>query len=249
MAFLFSRLAQREQAGKITENFAKGIFMKLATFSASEQELLEKAQWLAGFSLGEIASLLNIPVPPDLKRDKGWVGMLIETALGARAGSKPEQDFAHLGIELKTIPVNQQGFPLETTFVSLAPLTDNHGILWQTSHVRHKLQKVLWLPVQGEREIPLAERRIGQPILWSPSPEQEWQLQRDWEELMELIVLGKLNEINAKLGEVMQLRPKGQNSKARAGAFNAQGEKIRSLPLGFYLRKEFTAQILRDFLR
>lgn len=221
--------------------------MKLATYSSTEQELLEKAKWLSGFTLGEIAEMLNIPVPPDLKRDKGWVGMLIETALGAKAGSKAEQDFAHLGVELKTIPVNRQGQPLETTFVSLAPLADNHGIVWQTSHVRHKLQKVLWVPVQGERVIPLSERIIGQPILWQPSSEQEWQLQRDWEELMELIVLGRLNEITGRLGEVMQLRPKGRNNRSLANAVNVRGEKIQALPLGFYLRKEFTAQILQNF--
>lgn len=223
--------------------------MKLATYSATESELLEKAQWLAGFTLGEIATMLNVPVPPDLKRDKGWVGMLIETALGAKAGSKAEQDFAHLGIELKTIPVNRYNQPLETTFVSLAPLTDNHGVIWQTSHVKHKLQRVLWIPIQGERGIPLAERVVGQPILWSPSIEQEQQLQQDWEELMELIVLGRLQAINARLGEVLQLRPKGRNSKSLAGAINENGQLIKSLPLGFYLRKNFTAQILQNFLR
>lgn len=223
--------------------------MKLATYSATESELLEKAQWLAGFTLGEIATMLNVPVPPDLKRDKGWVGMLIETALGAKAGSKAEQDFAHLGIELKTIPVNRYNQPLETTFVSLAPLTDNHGVIWQTSHVKHKLQRVLWIPIQGERGIPLAERVVGQPILWSPSIEQEQQLQQDWEELMELIVLGRLQAINATLGEVLQLRPKGRNSKSLAGAINENGQRIKSLPLGFYLRKNFTAQILQNFLR
>lgn len=223
--------------------------MKLATHSYTETELLEKARWLAGFQLGEIAAQLNIPVPSDLKKDKGWVGMLIETALGAKAGSKAEQDFAHLGIELKTIPINSCGLPLETTFVSLAPLTDNHGIIWQTSHVRHKLQKVLWIPIQGERYIPLAERYIGQPILWSPTLEQEWQLQRDWEELMEMIVLGKLNEINATKGEVLQLRPKGRNNKALVNAINHRGERTQSLPLGFYLRKHFTAQILQNFLQ
>lgn len=223
--------------------------MKLATYSATESELLTKAQWLGGFTLGEIASMLNVPVPPDLKRDKGWVGMLIETALGAKAGSKAEQDFAHLGIELKTIPVNRYNQPLETTFVSLAPLTDNHGVIWQTSHVKHKLQRVLWIPIQGERGIPLAERVVGQPILWSPSIEQEQQLQQDWEELMELIVLGRLQAINASLGEVLQLRPKGRNSKSLAGAINENGERIKSLPLGFYLRKNFTAQILQNFLR
>lgn len=142
--------------------------MKLSTFSATEAELLNKAHWLAGFRLGEIAQMLQMPVPVDLRRDKGWVGQLIETALGAKAGSKAEQDFAHLGIELKTIPINHQGEPLETTFVSLAPLVQNHGITWESSHVRHKLQKVLWIPIEGSRHIPLAERHIGHPILWQP---------------------------------------------------------------------------------
>ncbi|MGX2970159.1 DNA mismatch repair endonuclease MutH [Ursidibacter sp. B-7004-1] len=222
--------------------------MQLATFSTTEQELLQKAQWLAGFTLGEIAQQLNIPVPADLTRDKGWVGILIETALGAKAGSKPEQDFAHLGIELKTIPVNAKGMPLETTFVSLAPLTQNSGITWQTSHVKHKLQRVLWIPIEGERIIPLAQRHIGMPILWSPSPTEDKQLQQDWEELMELIVLGRLNEINATLGEVLQLRPKGKNRQALTNAVNQKGEPIQSLPLGFYLRKNFTAEILQKFL-
>lgn len=215
----------------------------------NETELLQRAKSIAGLTLGELAAELNILVPPDLKRDKGWVGMLIETALGAKAGSKAEQDFAHLGIELKTIPINSQGFPLETTFVSLAPLIQNSGVNWVTSHVRYKLSKVLWIPVQGERQIPLAERYIGNPILWQPTSEQERKLQQDWEELMDYIVLGKVEQINARLGQVLQLRPKGANSKALTKGIGQNGEVIQTLPLGFYLRKEFTAEILRNFLQ
>lgn len=214
----------------------------------TETELLKRAYALAGLTFSEVANDLQLPIPPDLKRDKGWVGMLIETALGAQAGSKAEQDFASLGIELKTLPVNGQGYPLETTFVSLAPMVQNSGISWQTSHVRYKLSKVLWVPVEGSRDIPLGERRIGMPILWQPSKEQEKRLQRDWEELMDYIVLGRLNEITARLGDVLQLRPKGANSRARAKGINAKGEIIDTLPLGFYLRKEFTAEIIQAFL-
>ena len=104
----------------------------------SESELLERAKSIAGLTFAELATELNLSVPKDLKRDKGWVGMLLENALGAQAGSKPQQDFAHLGIELKTIPIDQQGYPLETTFVSLAPLIQNSGVNWHSSHVRHK---------------------------------------------------------------------------------------------------------------
>ena len=212
------------------------------------EQLLSQAQSIAGLTFGELADELHIPVPPDLKRDKGWVGMLLERALGATAGSKAEQDFSHLGVELKTLPINAEGYPLETTFVSLAPLVQNSGVKWENSHVRHKLSCVLWMPIEGSRHIPLRERHIGAPILWKPTAEQERQLKQDWEELMDLIVLGKLDQITARIGEVMQLRPKGANSKAITKGIGKNGEVIDTLPLGFYLRKEFTAGILKAFL-
>ncbi|HHF0413920.1 DNA mismatch repair endonuclease MutH [Haemophilus influenzae] len=212
------------------------------------EQLLAQAQSIAGLTFGELADELHIPVPIDLKRDKGWVGMLLERALGATAGSKAEQDFSHLGVELKTLPINAEGYPLETTFVSLAPLVQNSGVKWENSHVRHKLSCVLWMPIEGSRHIPLRERHIGAPIFWKPTAEQERQLKQDWEELMDLIVLGKLDQITARIGEVMQLRPKGANSKAITKGIGKNGEVIDTLPLGFYLRKEFTAQILNAFL-
>ena len=212
------------------------------------EQLLSQAQSIAGLTFGELADELNIPIPPDLKRDKGWVGTLLERALGATAGSKAEQDFSHLGVELKTLPINAEGYPLETTFVSLAPLVQNSGVKWENSHVRHKLSCVLWMPIEGSRHIPLRERHIGAPILWKPTAEQERQLKQDWEELMDLIVLGKLDQITARIGEVMQLRPKGANSRAVTKGIGKNGEIIETLPLGFYLRKEFTAQILKAFL-
>ena len=212
------------------------------------EQLLSQAQSIAGLTFGELADELHIPVPPDLKRDKGWVGMLLERALGATAGSKAEQDFSHLGVELKTLPINAEGYPLETTFVSLAPLVQNSGVKWENSHVRHKLSCVLWMPIEGGRHIPLRERHIGAPILWKPTAEQERQLKQDWEELMDLIVLGKLDQITARIGEVMQLRPKGANSRSITRGIGRNGEVIETLPLGFYLRKAFTAGILNDFL-
>lgn len=215
----------------------------------SEAKLLAQAQRLAGFTLGELGQTAGLPVPQDLKRDKGWTGILLERWLGASAGSKPEQDFAALGVELKTIPVDNAGRPLETTFVCVAPLTGNSGVVWETSHVRHKLKRVLWIPVEGSREIPLAIRRVGSPLLWSPDEEEERQLRMDWEELMDLIVLGQVESITARHGEVLQLRPKAANSKALTEAVGTEGQRILTLPRGFYLKKNFTRALLaRHFL-
>lgn len=210
----------------------------------TEAQLLAQAQRLAGYTLGELAELASMPTPRDLKRDKGWIGVLLERWLGASAGSKPEQDFAALGVELKTIPIDPLGGPLETTFVCVAPLTGNTGVVWETSHVRHKLKRVLWVPVEGSRTIPLAERRVGSPLLWSPDADEEQQLRQDWEELMDLIVLGQVTRITARHGEVLQLRPKAANSKALTEAIGEHGEPILTLPRGFYLKKNFTRALL-----
>lgn len=210
----------------------------------TEQELLTRAQALAGLTLGELAKQAGIIPPQDLRRDKGWVGQLLEWHLGASAGSKPVPDFIELGIELKTIPIGYHGRPLETTFVCVAPLIGLHGLNWHNSHIRHKLAKVLWVPVEGERDIPLADRHVGSPLLWQPSPEEEDQLRQDWEELMDMIVLGQVEQITAKHGEVLQLRPKAANNKALTEAYGANGQPIKTLPRGFYLKTHFTAAIL-----
>ncbi len=212
----------------------------------SEQELIERAMDIAGVTFAELAEEAGMPVPPDLRRDKGWVGQLLEWHLGATAGSKPQQDFEQLGIELKTIPISYSGKPLETTFVCVAPLMGVHGLRWENSHVRNKLSRVLWIPVEGERELPLAERRVGSPLIWSPTAEEERQLKTDWEELMEMIVIGQVEQITARHGEVLQLRPKAANSRVLTEAYGASGKPIKTLPRGFYLRTQFTAKILEQ---
>lgn len=211
----------------------------------SEQELLSRAYAMAGFTLAQLAATAGIPVPRDLRRDKGWTGQLIEWQLGASAGSRPEQDFPDLGIELKTIPVDPQGRPLETTFVCVAPLIGVSGQRWEESNVRNKLSRVLWIPVEGSRDIPVGDRRVGMPLLWSPNEEEEGLLRQDWEELMDMIVLGEVEQISARHGQVLQLRPKAANSKALTRAIGRNGQPIMTLPRGFYLNIEFTHQLLQ----
>ncbi len=210
----------------------------------SIDELMTRASDIAGLTLAQIAAQNNALVPKDLKRDKGWIGQLIEAELGATAGSKPEQDFQEIGVELKTIPINSRGKPIETTFVTFCPLMPPFNARFEDSVVFKKIQRVLWVPVEGEREIPVGDRRIGTPFLWQPDQEEFHLLQQDWEEIMELISLGKVNSITARQGEVMQLRPKAANSKVLAETIDESGNIKKVNPRGFYLKTTFTAQIL-----
>lgn len=217
---------------------------------SNEKELLDRANMLAGLNLGELAKHAGLVIPANLKQDKGWIGILLERYLGANAGNKSEQDFPTIGVELKTIPVNScNGQPVETTCVCVARLTNNIGITWETSYIRYKLARVLWIPIEGQQKVPLAQRRIGTPLLWSPNAEEEMQLRRDWEELMDLIVLGKIEYVHARHGEVLQLRPKAATGQMLTTAIGELGQPILIKPRGFYLKRSFTRRLLaRHFL-
>ncbi|MBP7547971.1 MAG: DNA mismatch repair endonuclease MutH [Corallincola sp.] len=216
---------------------------------ADSRELLARATALAGLTLGELATRLQRPLPADLRRHKGLIGQYLELALGADGGARPQPDFAHLGIELKTIPIGGDGLPLETTYVCTAPLSGIAGECWQHSLLRRKLSRVLWLPVEGERQLPLAQRRIGQGFLWQMDSDWEQQLQADYEELMELLALGQLDRLHARHGQWLQLRPKAANSRVRTTATNAEGAPVSINPKGFYLRKRFTGALLSHHLQ
>ncbi len=211
----------------------------------SEQELLDRCHAIAGLTVAELAKQLGVAVPDNLRQHKGWLGELVEKALGADAASLSEPDFMALGIELKTLPLNAKDKVQESTWVCTVPLRNASGLHWEDSCVYHKLRHVLWLPVEADASIPLAERHIGNGLLWRSDEQQLAALRADWEELMESVALGQFESLDARHGEVLQIRPKAANSRVLVEATGPEGEPIQTLPRGFYLRPKFTNALLQ----
>jgi DNA mismatch repair protein MutH len=117
---------------------------------------------------------------------------------------------------------------------------------WRGSPVWQKLRRVLWVPVQGERRIPPAERRVGEPLLWSPNSEQERDLEQDWQELAGIIGRGDVETLTARVGRWLQVRPKAASSRSRRRGLDRDGEMTDVIPRGFYLRASFTARIVAE---
>ena len=211
----------------------------------SEEELLERANRLAGRSLGELARAVEMEVPADLTRDKGWVGRLIERCLGADAGNKPVPDFTSIDVELKTLPVDASGKPFESTYVSKVPLTGVEELTWDESTVRKKLHRVLWVPIHSESDVPLGRRMVGQALLWSATDDEEDALRTDWEDHIDTIRRGFVENIWAEDGDVLQIRPKAADASARTEGVDPNGGSILTKPRGFYLRTLFTEYLLK----
>jgi DNA mismatch repair protein MutH len=212
----------------------------------TETELMQRAEALVGRTLDELAQQVQLMAPEVSTFGKGWSGQLLELLLGASAGSLAEPDFQHLGVELKTLPIDFTGKPLESTYISIVPLTQFMQLQWHASEVYHKLKRILWVPLITHKGQALGQRQVGTPFIWSPTSAQEAILRQDWQELMDMVAMGQLEQISAKQGQYLQIRPKGANAKSLCWGFDAEGNRIQTLPRGFYLRASFTSSILKQ---
>lgn len=200
-----------------------------------------RCRTLEGLSFGQLAHQLQLQIPEQSFQRKGWVGAALEKALGATAGNLSLPDFVNLGIELKTLPISALGKPAESTFVTSIPLLTLHQQTWETSQCWAKLRRVLWVLVEADPVVPFSHRRIGQAKLWSPSVREQQILEQDWRELSNLVIQGKLHEIDARMGVYLQIRPKAADARSLCYGLDEDGQKILTLPRGFYLRSSFTA--------
>ncbi|WDI78487.1 DNA mismatch repair endonuclease MutH [Candidatus Purcelliella pentastirinorum] len=209
-----------------------------------EDELIDKLKSLAGFTIKEILFNKNISLLTSSKFDKGSIGKLIECLLGLINNNYAKQDFFDIGLELKTIPVNNFGFPIEDTFVCSAKLIGNFDYSWESSYVKSKISRVLWIPVEHYRRMSILDKRIGLPIIWSPNCAEEKLLKIDWEEIMSFIILGEIEKLDSIYGDILYIKSKAKNSNYLTNAIGNDGEIIMVNPKSFYLRKFFTKKIL-----
>jgi DNA mismatch repair protein MutH len=211
---------------------------------ASKFELLQRANSLAGLTIQQVANMMEVDIPESKLHSKGWFGGLLERSLGANAASAPQPDFVNLGIELKSIPINDNGKPKESTYICVVQLNQTALSTWESSLVKCKLTEVLWIPYEASTNTPIALRRIGSPVLWRPDILEETQLKQDWQELTDLIVLGDIDKISSSMGKYLQIRPKAANANSLTKDKNQTGKNNMTLPRGFYLRSSFTGSII-----
>ena len=215
--------------------------------SATLEALLAHARALVGVELGDLADALGLPVPVGRVRTKGWSGQVIEHELGVAVGGTRGPDFAALGIELKTVPVRPDTLePLESTAVCQIDPVAIAGESWDSSYVRLKLARVLFVALavpDGARSV--GERQVAAVRLWSPDVAEEAALRADFELFVrDYYRRGRAAEITGHLGAVLQVRPKGRDAADLRDAYDAAGRPTRVGKHGFYLRPGFVRSIV-----
>jgi DNA mismatch repair protein MutH len=210
--------------------------------------LLAHARALVGVTLADLADEMGLPVPVGKVRTKGWSGQIIERELGAGEGGLRGPDFADLGVELKTVPVDATLTPLESTAVCQIDPVTIAGESWETSYARRKLARVLFVALEVPPGSPsVGDRRVAAVRLWTPDLEEERVLQADFEHFVRAYFrTGRAAQISGHQGEALQVRPKGRNAADVRRAFGPDGAPVRIGKCGFYLRPAFVGRILRE---
>ncbi len=235
-----------------------GAIVNYTSKNTQVNAILNKALSLRGYTLGQLTNYLGIisskTEQNSLTNKKGLTGQIIEFLLGATAHSQPIPDFPHLNLEVKTLPIDLNGCPLETTYICTAPLLPtNTTYEFKDSVVYKKIQHILWLPIIIPAAASISkqqlnfhafnDRIIGNAFLWQPSKEQLSFIETDWQELTEMIITGNIGALSSHYGKILQIRPKAANSKVITNSVSSTGDKTATLPRGFYFRTEFTKEI------
>ncbi|RIY34978.1 MutH/Sau3AI family endonuclease [Psittacicella gerlachiana] len=217
-----------------------------STAPTSLGQLLTYCQQICGKSIEEISHKHNVEMIYSLHENRGWLGNLIEIALGATAGSKPTQDFINLGIELKTLAIATNGKAKSDIFISSLPINKFMLQNWQTSHVLYKLKKILFVPIEYNPDISLAQRRIGKAFLWSPNKEDLAIIKQDWETIMQIITQQDFNALKSNVGQILCVRTKALNTSQAVSIEDTDGFNLNLPPLSFYLRRSFINNIINS---
>jgi DNA mismatch repair protein MutH len=236
------------------------------------EDLVAHARALIGTRVADIADGLGLPVPVSHSRsrgdggqrnqghqgNKGWSGHIIERELGggevARDTARPGDlaqgrgpDFGSLGVELKTVPVDRTLRPLESTAVCTIDPIAVAAESWQTSYIREKLARVLFVALEvPEGRSSFGDRLVVAAGLWSPSPAEAALLRGDFELIVrDYFRQGRADLLTGHVGKVLQVRPKARDARDVRQAFDENGRPTRVGKCGFYLRPAFVGAIVR----
>ena len=189
-----------------------------------EESIMARAKMLKGKTLGYISE--NSPYEEEAfkKSNKGNIGNFIEKHwFGILNNSNPAPDFEEAGIELKVCPIRRSSGTLITdqrTKICSIDFFKLYDETWESSHVKNKLNKVLFIFYQRKEEHEdLYDKKILGAALWELSKQDRLDtIVSDWHTAYNVNIHGMSHHLSETFFDILS------TSRTTGGAI-IDGEK------------------------
>ncbi len=165
---------------------------------------------------------------------RGYVG---EKAHG-RSG-----DFDRFGIELKTVPMDGKGRPVESMSFPSFVHEELQYETWEDSDLLGRLNRLLIVPVRRSKGQDQADAVVLRAFFWSPPEAELVGISKEWERYRQLISTGMSRNLpKASETEFIHVRPKARDARDRdpaPGGFDV----VRKC---FWLNADYVERIIRE---
>ncbi|KLD98300.1 Sau3AI family type II restriction endonuclease [Aliarcobacter butzleri] len=215
----------------------------------TSENILKRAKNLIGLTIDEILKQSlssNIQLN---KKDKGNVGKIIETYwFGMKPDNSPLPDFRNAGIELKVIPLvdkSKLGLVVkERTKICSIDYKKLYDEIWETSHAKEKLNKILFIYYIYNENI--TKSFIKKVNLWKLADEDEELIRADWINVRKYVENGNAHNLSEGISKILAASRAGSGGKDKNGILKDLVVQPKSdekaLKRAFSLKSSFTNQ-------
>ena len=196
------------------------------------EDALVRLDALVGHDLRPLADELGITVWRNGRRNKGWAGQVVERYLGQSPNSRQGADFGDWELKVVPLQLSADGTPRlkETMAITMFTEAEVEAQDFEHSHLLHKLRRLIVVARLYEGPQEARSLLLGAAEFQLDDAHLLAQVREDYEEIRWVVRSAGAFALTARLGKLVQPRPKG------AGAHRGGH--------GFYARKAFVAHML-----
>lgn len=205
-----------------------------------ERAMIDRLRRHAGRTLGAIAQEQGVV----LGSAKAGPAFLVRRLLGLADDKATIREFEQHGLEVKTVPVAEDGRPFESMSFPRFVHTEIVDDSWDSSDLRSRLQRLLIVPlVRRFRDEPKSLHRLGNVFVWSPTDVELDRIGAEWEAFVDLIREGKAHHLpTAAATRYLHVRPKGRNRADTEPAPDTTPVTKKC----FWLNSAFVQQVIKE---
>lgn len=186
--------------------------------SSSIESILAYAKRLEGHSLREECPELEKVDDPHRRR--GSFGNAVEKYyFHYEINSSPDADFAEVGTELKTTPLKKlkdgRLSAKERLVISMINYMSVVDETWETSSLQKKLQRILLIAYQYDKELNPVDYLVQLVELWGIPEEDVPTFKKDWDTVVRKIRRGKAHELSGSDTLYLEAATKAANATKR----------------------------------